>query len=357
MLPTIQTPKSGFNDWVSSTFLLNMSEALKILIYGSGAVGLGVGSCLLRSGAKVDFIAREKTRSALRHEGLYRTGIFGTHHSSPEQFGCYESIESLSSYNYDFVLVCTKTFDSAIAARSIASCNSLLQRSTKLILLQNGWGSTELFAARIPSNRLYNARVITGFTRPKPNAVEITVHADAISIGTLFDAPLSEVEVLANQISNGGIPTKVNVEVSKDLWAKMLYNCSLNPLGAILHLPYGALAEEQHSKSMLSGIITEVFEVMSAAGFHTHWETANDFLEIFYGRLVPATACHESSMLQDIRALKRTEIDALNGAVVSLAQEFSVPCPINEFVYHTVKSLEARNAAQHQHEPYASTPT
>lgn len=81
---------------------------------------------------------------------------------------------------------------------------------------------------------------------------------------------------------------------------------------------------------------------MTAAGHRTHWQRPTEFLEVFYERLVPDTAEHKSSTLQDISAGKRTEIEALNGAVIKLADRHGVDVPCNTAVYNMVKFLEER---------------
>ena len=83
---------------------------------------------------------------------------------------------------------------------------------------------------------------------------------------------------------------------------------------------------------------------MTKAGHGIHRESAKDFLEVFYGKLVPDTAKHKSSTLQDIVAKKPTEIDALNGAVIKLAKEHQVNVPYNLAVYNMVKFLEAKSS-------------
>jgi len=174
--------------------------------------------------------------------------------------------------------------------------------------------------------------------------VEITVHADAIHIGSLFSADLSVIQPLCRAINLGDIPCESTNSIEKDLWAKLLYNCALNPLGAILGVPYGALAEAASTRTLMDWIVEEVFVVMVAAGYQTHGQEPQQFLEIFYSRLVPDTAEHKSSTLQDITAGKRTEIDALNGAVLRLAQEHGLAVPYNRAVYNLVRFLEtARN--------------
>jgi len=318
---------------------------MDVLIYGGGAVGLGIASCLIRPGNRVEIVARVETVAALKSEGLLRTGIFGRVHARPEAFGSCVSLDEVADGPCDFVLICTKSFDSATAAKDLADHEDRIGSGARLVLFQNGWGNAEAFAAHFEKSRIYNARVITGFRRPQPNEVEITVHADAIHVGSLFATDRSTIEPLCRAIREGGIPCESADAIEKDLWAKMLYNCALNPLGAILGVPYGALAEAASTKGLMDRIIEEVFAVMIAAGYRTHWPEPRQFLEVFYSRLVPDTAEHKSSTLQDIAAGKRTEIEALNGAVIQLAQEHGIAVPHNLAVYNLIKFLESGRSA------------
>lgn len=314
---------------------------MRVLIYGGGAVGLGVASCLLRSGCEVDLIARRTTVDALQAGGLVRTGLFGAFHAKPGTFGAYTSLAELQSHAHDVVLVCTKSFDSAAVAEDLADADDYAGSDVKIVLFQNGWGNAEVFARHFAPQRIYSARVITGFHRHQPNEVDVTVHADAIHVGSLYDAEVPALNELCRAIREGGIPCETTPEIARDLWAKMLYNCALNPLGAILRVPYGALAAQASTQVLMNSIIDEVFAVMKAAGYQTHWETPDGFREAFYSRLVPDTAEHESSMLQDILASKRTEIDALNGAVIRLADEAALAVPHNRAVYNLIKFVES----------------
>ncbi|MGB7582828.1 MAG: 2-dehydropantoate 2-reductase [Sedimentisphaerales bacterium] len=319
---------------------------MRVLIYGAGAVGLGLASCLLKSGSEVYLIARPDTICELKQGGLSRTGIFGSFKAERDSFTAYQSLNEIRNTVFDFILVCVKSFDSALSAEDISRHPGIFNENTKIVLCQNGWGNAEKFLVYFPKERIYSARVITGFTRRKPNEVEITVHADAIHIGSLFGCGLECVEPIARAIAEGGIPTVTVGDIEKDLWAKMLYNCALNPLGAILDVPYGVLAEDTYSKDLMNRIAGEVFAVMGAAGFKTHWVTSDDFLKVFYDKLVPDTAKHKSSTLQDIAAGKKTEIEELTGAVLMLADKHGVDVPHNRAVYAIIKFVEARRSRQ-----------
>jgi 2-dehydropantoate 2-reductase len=279
---------------------------------------------------------------ALRREGLTRTGIFGNFRAAPASFGCHSSLSEVGAGPYDFILVCTKSFDSGEAAEDLSRHELLFGDKTKIVLFQNGWGNAERFLPFFTKEQVYSARVITGFSRPHDNEVTITVHADSIHVGSLFGGDLSCVRDLCACMDKGGIPCEITPEIEKDLWAKMLYNCALNPLSAVLDVPYGALAEHEYTRQIMNGIAEEVFNVMERAGYQTHWQSSADFLEVFYAKLVPDTAGHKSSTLQDILAKKKTEIDALNGAVIGLAQEYNKSVPYNVVVYNIVKFIESR---------------
>ena len=329
---------------------------MRALIYGGGAVGLGVASCLIRSGEEVEIIAREGTTSALRKGGLIRTGIFGSLEFGPEEFGACSSLDGLlqderrrlqeGGQDYDYVLVCTKSHGSERAALDLSLHHEILGERGKIVLFQNGWGNAEIFAAHFPKDQIYSARVITGFSRPEKNVVEVTVHADSIHLGSLFGSDLAPMAPLAEAITRGGIPAEVVDDVGKDLWAKMLYNCALNPLGAIFNVPYGVLGGESHSREIMEAVIREIFSVMEATGHKTHWSAPEEYIAVFYQKLLPPTVRHESSTLQDIRARKATEIEALSGAVVRLGEEAGVPTPINWTLYKMVKFMEGRNLSE-----------
>jgi 2-dehydropantoate 2-reductase len=313
-----------------------------ILIYGAGAVGLGIASCLLRAGAKLDILARPDTVNSLRRHGLIRTGIFGKYTADPSRFTASASLDDSAAQTYDFILVCTKSHGTAAAAKELHDYRRILAPDGIIVLFQNGWGNAEIFTALFPREKIYSARVITGFTRTAPHSVEITVHADAIHIGSLFDNPIATVEPLAAAINAGGIPCITTADVEKDLWAKMLYNCALNPLGAILGVPYGTLAASPDTREIMNTIIEEIYTVMTAAGFHTHWDTAKQYEDVFYNKLVPPTAAHHSSTLQDLKAGKKTEIEALTGQILKLAKAHHIPTPCNTILYRLIQFLQNR---------------
>ena len=311
---------------------------MNILNYGAGAVGLGLDSCLIKAKQTVHLVARKETADLLNKEGFKRTGIFGDVIVGPQDFKAFDSLSNCPG-PYDLIIVSVKSYDSQKAAEDLSQNKSLVGKNTKIILCQNGWGNAEIFAQYFPKEQIYTIRIITGFTRPKPNEVAITVHADDVHIGSLFGAPLDCLRPLAKAISDGGLPCIVVPDIEKDLWAKLLYNCALNPLGATLGLSYGALAEKEDTRRIMNEIIREIYTVMKAAGYQTHWPTADEYIKVFYEKLVPPTANHKSSTLQALKSGKRVEIEALTGVVLALANKHNIAVPANKKVYEDLQKI------------------
>ncbi|MEN3028477.1 MAG: 2-dehydropantoate 2-reductase [Aquificaceae bacterium] len=187
------------------------------------------------------------------------------------------------------------------------------------------------------------ARVIFGAQLLQWGHVKVTVCGDDVVIGDplrrLDEALLQE---LANTFQKAGIPTRYDEEVYKHLWDKILYNCALNPLGALFRKKYGELAENPYTKELMDHIIEEAFEVIKAHSIPTFWDTPQLYKEHFYRRLIPPTAEHYPSMLEDLRRGK-TEIDALNGALVELGKQKGLILPTNQTIVKLIKAQERFN--------------
>ncbi|MEE3330932.1 MAG: 2-dehydropantoate 2-reductase [Myxococcota bacterium] len=319
---------------------------LRVAVVGAGAVGLGLGSCCVESGEQVHFVTRRASYAeALARNGIVRTGIFGKATASGDRFEVSSSIASLRGREFDWILVATKTPAAPEVSHQLAEAWDEIGGEKRLLLAFNGWGTAQHFSSELPANRIYSARVITGFRRGEPGQVDITVHASSVLAGSLFGAPVEALVPLCESVARGGLPCETTPDIERELWAKMLYNCALNPLGALIGVPYGVLGERRETRSIMEGVVTEIFELLDATGYQTNWSNAASYLDHLFGELLPPTAAHESSMLQDLQAGRRTEIDALSGAVVELARKHGVHTPVNHALATLIQAREAHSAA------------
>jgi len=313
-----------------------------VLLYGAGAVGLGIGTCLMNQGIYPDIFASPATCEAIQNNGIKRSGIFGTYYFNKQNLNVSADLTVFQNIPYDYILIATKSNNLKDAAKKLFETFGK-NKKTIFVLFQNGWENTEILAKYFDLENIYNARVITGFYRPSRYEVRITVHSDDIKIGNILTKDVSRIQNLCEIIKKGGIPCSVSKDIVKDIWAKLLYNCALNPLGAIFKVKYGDLAQNLETKSIMNDIIEEIFSVMRAAGYYTYWELPKEYTEEFYEKIVPPTYEHKSSMLQDINMSKKTEINFLNGAVVRLGQKYSINTPVNKTIVDMIKFIEKTN--------------
>ncbi len=215
-----------------------------------------------------------------------------------------------------------------------------------LVSLQNGLGNLEAAARAVGARRVLGGRVIFGAELVEPGRVRVTVYADPVLIGSP-DAADGERRAAAarwaDALAAAGVPAAPTDDVVGELWAKVLYSAALNPLGALLGVPYGRMADDADTRALMNGVIDEAFAVARAEGVALPWPDAAAYREVFYGRLVPATAGHRSSMLQDIERGRPTEIDAINGEVAARGAARGVATPLNTALTRLIRA-RARGA-------------
>jgi 2-dehydropantoate 2-reductase len=223
----------------------------------------------------------------------------------------------------------------------------LLAPDGRVICLQNGLGNLETATEMAGRSRVLGGRVIFGAEVPEPGRVRVTVIADPVLVGAPDgnDAALdAEARRWAERFSAAGIPSRYTDRLIPELWAKVLYNAALNPLGALLGVPYGRLADDPDTRAIMDEVIDEAFAVARACGVTLAWATAMEYRQVFYGRLVPSTADHRSSMLQDLERARPTEIEAINGYVVRQGASHGVPVPVNATLARLVRARVRRAA-------------
>ena len=312
---------------------------MRILVYGAGAVGQGIGGMLAANGHEVDLLLRERYATAIREHGLAVSGIFGDRQVPPGKLGLFTTLSSAAGRGHDYILVTVKSYNTTDAATDLGDADL---GDANIVSVQNGCGNVETLTAALGEERVLAGRVITGFEIEKPGLVRITVSADDIHIGGTCEGVIPlEAERLATAVREAGIPCIASPFLARDLYAKLLYNCALNPLGAVLGVRYGALGDSPHACAVMDAVIAEVFAVLGAQGASTHWENPDDYRAYFYAHQIPATYNHRPSMLQDIEQGKRTEVEAMTGYVTVQGERFGVPTPVCAMLSSLVRFKEA----------------
>ncbi|MFA6808203.1 MAG: ketopantoate reductase family protein [Eubacteriales bacterium] len=309
---------------------------MKVLVVGLGALG-NVYACMLKStGLEVYGYDKDIVVKAVENKGVRVSGIWGEY--SEKLTMVSSDLEKLRKINFDIIIVTVKSY---ITEEVIKEIKCLVTENTDVFLFQNGYGNYEAAIKHLPENKIILGRIIFGAETLGLGESKVTVIADDVIIGSPKNLiSLSKIQEYARIFSKALIPTQASDRVLEYIWAKIIYNSALNTMGAIFEVNYGKLAENEYSKDLMESIIREIFALLDKMGQHTLWPDADSYIKVFYDKLIPTTAAHHASMLQDINNGRRTEIAALNGAVVNLAKRYKVDAEVNKVVVNLVKTKE-----------------
>lgn len=312
-----------------------MKSDVRVLILGAGAVGLSVAA-KLSTICTVHAVCRAASAKAIGEQGFSLTGIWG---DAAYRFSASVSVPRES--RFDYVIITSKSKDTDAICRQFAA----FIRDTDTVSLQNGIGNEEIISRY--TDRVIGGMIITGFEWQNDAAIHVSVEAGPAKFGRFPDGTDSSTGTLVSLFNRAGIPAEESGNIRTDLWGKTLYNCALNPLGAIMGVPYGKLTAAP-SWRIIGQIVHEAFAVIGAEGVRLQWSTADEYLAFLRNVQLPATARHHSSMLQDISRGRTTEIGFINGAVVEKGRLHGIPTPYNAFIVDLIRFRESLSERRDQ---------
>jgi 2-dehydropantoate 2-reductase len=312
-------------------------SSARILVAGAGALGSLYGGFLRRAGHAVTLWGRSPHLEAIAANGLTVDGVFGK--AQVGGFSLAIGAEDLVG-PFDLIILAVKSYDVEAAARPLAPS---LAGGGALLALQNGLGHLEILSGLVGEERVLAAPVLIGATLAAPGRVQVTVYAKPVKIGAVSATGFPLARRFAELLADARIPSEPTDRLLSFLWEKMLYNLPLNALGALLGVPYGALAERAESREIMDEVIAEGFSVAKAEHADLLWTDEASCRRHFYESLLPPTAAHRSSMLQDLERGRRTEIDAINGYVTRRGRDLGIDTPTNQTLTGLIHAREKAN--------------
>jgi 2-dehydropantoate 2-reductase len=313
----------------------------KILVAGAGAIGSVLGAMLHSAGHRVTLLGRRKHMEAIACEGLRITGLLGTH--TIRGLNLADRPSQLDG-RFDLILCTVKPYDTAPISDDI---KERLSERGLIVSMQNGLGNIEALASRFGLGQVLGARVIFGSELRRPGAVHVTVFADPVAIGpaaALHRALSGVLAVRAAEVARlidcAGVAAVGCADIMPVIWSKLLYNVALNALGALYELSYGELAADPDLRAIMDEAVGEAFAVARELQVALPFPSAAEYLDTFYGKLIPATETHHPTMLYDLKNRGRTDIDWLNGKIVELALQTGLTAPVNRMLVRQIHAAE-----------------
>lgn len=324
-------------EWPRATEEKHGGSNMKIAVIGAGAMGGSYGAQLARAGHAVTLIDswRDHVESITR-DGLHADGALGDQWLQLDAF-----TTPPSGLNADLAIIFVDTNNTrpgALAAKQVLAPNAYA------ITCQNGIGNVEALQEILGKDRVLGGSSMCSAASQGAGHVTLT-HLDKTSIGEIDGVERERTQTLAAALNDAGLPTSTVPDIMATIWQKFIVNCAFNALCATTGLRTGEMMHVPELDALQDRILEEVAAVTKAKNI-----TLPDPKIMARIKVDGRKRMNKPSMLQHVTVGRKTEIDAINGALIQEAQKLGIPTPYNEAL---VALLKGREQSQQRaiHEP------
>lgn len=239
----------------------------------------------------------------------------------------------------DCILVCLKSYQILSALRGLPN----LSLKTDIVLMHNGMGVKEEIEQTLKINNPIYTLLTTQASKKlnKYHALHTGIGANQLGvvkrINTTTDSSMSPkstdafVDIFTRTLSN----TTYSDSLAEIQWKKLAVNCAINPLTAIHDVPNGALSCESYNKAIKS-VTLEVIEMAKQEGVNLDYD---EIIALVY-QVINNTTKNSSSMREDVRNKRKTEMFYICGYVQRLGQKYNYPTPVNNQLLKKIQAIE-----------------
>jgi 2-dehydropantoate 2-reductase len=304
---------------------------MRFCVIGAGSMGSLYGGLLARAGFDVTLVdVWQEHVDEIRRDGLHLDGITG---DVRIPIKATSRVEGVSPVDCAIILTdANSTREAAEAARRV------LGETGFALTLQNGIGNVETLGEVLGGGRVMGGTSNHSAALRAPGHVTHT-HAAPTWIGELDGRPTARLRETEQALAKAGFTPVVVDNILAHVWSKFVLNCGINAISAVTGLRLGEIARTPPVDELQTRIVEEVLAVVRAKGVpmidRDPMRTIKDHCWKKYNK--PST-------LQHVEQGKRTEIDALNGALVREARRLGVPTPYNDALTLILKGLETHRA-------------
>ena len=233
----------------------------------------------------------------------------------------------------DLAIVFTKCYHTQSAMKAALPA---IGKNTTVLSLQNGWGNYEVISNIVTASQvMVGVNYLSGTTLAPGNARQ--VGNPVAFIGRVGLPADEQVKKVASTLDGAGVKTTSSDLVLDEIFKKLALNAATLPTAAILRLEAHKLIENDGTIRAMDDILKEMVLVAKAKGVQMEFQERRDYI---HGLLKNAVGAR-GSMLQDVEAKRKTEIDVINGAIVKMGSEAGISTPVNQTFVNIIKALES----------------
>ena len=303
----------------------------QILMVGAGSVGGFFGAHLAKNNPHVSFLLRAKTLAAVQQNGLTIRSAGGTFTVRPAA-----ASDARHLPKPDLIILGVKAYDLDEVMDQI---EPVLTEKTVILTLQNGVDTEDRLIARLKRDGVVGGVAYIYSKIAEPGVID-HYKKGAVAIGELMGYESERLLQIRDLFTSAGIACQLSKDVRRSKWEKMCWNCVFNPITVLIN---DCVAKALDHPEML-GVIREIVGEVAAVSAALKVPLPSDMPE----RVVKASQeirdIH-TSMYDDWKAGRPTEIAYLNGYIVEKGREFGIPTPVNEALTAMIKTMTEKEKA------------
>lgn len=297
----------------------------EILMVGAGSVGGFFGARLAKHNPNVSFLLRPNTLAAVKQNGLTIRSADGTFTVKPQA-----ASDACQLPRPDLIVLGVKAYDLDEVLNQI---EPVLTEKTLILTLQNGIDTEDRLRARIQRDCVVGGVAYIYSRIVEPGVIE-HYKKGAVAIGELMGNESERLLAIRDLFTSAGIPCHVSKDIRRTKWEKMCWNCVFNPITVLIDDHVAKALDHPEMMSVIRQIVGEVAAVAATLKVPLPPDMAE--------RVVKASQeirdIH-TSMYDDWKAGRPTEIEYLNGFIVRKGRDLGIPTPVNEALTAMIKTI------------------
>jgi len=305
-----------------------MKDIESVAVLGAGAVGAYFAQRFFESPKfSLAVIAKGERLERLKRDGVT---VNGTHYAFPV------IDPAQADAPVDLIVVALKHHH---LEEALPGLDNLIGDSTIILSVMNGLDSEAYIGSLYGMEKvLYGISLAIDSVREgnKVNYVNPGTHYFGEATN---DELTPRVLRVRDAFTRAGIAYKIPKDMIRFMWWKFLINVGVNQASAVMRAPYALMQSSSQAQALMEALMREVVDVAKAAGVSL---TSRD-IEEWYPLLNSLSPTGKTSMLQDIEAGRKTEVDIFAGKVVALGKKYGIPTPVNETILQIIEVLEERS--------------
>lgn len=297
----------------------------QIMMVGAGAVGGFFGAHLAKTNPNVSFLLRPRTLQAVKERGLTIRSAAGTFTVNP-----VAASDPRALPRPDLVILSVKAYD---LDEVMSQLESVITERTVFLTLQNGVDAEDRIIERLKRDCVVGGVAFIYAKIAEPGVID-HYKKGAVAIGELMGHRSQRVLRIADLFAQAGIPCQIVDDIRRSKWEKMCWNCVFNPLTVIIDDRVAKALEHPEMLDVIRHIVGEVAAVSAGCKVPLGPDMADRIV-----KWTQEIRDIHTSMYDDWKAGRRTEIDYLNGYVARRGRELGIPTPLNDALTAMIKTI------------------